>query len=110
MIRRPPKKNEKHLKFIRQLPCVICLNPIETEAAHVKIPNEKLGKRSVGRSEKPDDRWTVPLCGRCHREQHNGSETAFWNGKQIDPLMLSLALFGVTGDHEAGEQIIKAYH
>jgi cytochrome c553 len=110
MNRRPRRHDEKHLKFIRQLPCVVCLNPIETQAAHVKMSDERLGKRWVGKAEKPDDRWTLPLCGRCHDRQHEGAEKAFWNGAQIDPLMLSLALYGVTGDHEAGEQIIMAWH
>ena len=110
MIRRPRQKNDKHLDFIRGLPCAVCLNPTETEAAHVRYPDLRFGKRPTGKAEKPDDAFTVPLCGAHHREQHQQAERAWWDGYQIDPLMLALALYKVSGDHEAGERIVRAWH
>jgi hypothetical protein len=42
--------------------------------------------------EKPSDKWTVPLCGRHHREQHTMNEMEFWKKYQIDPFMLAMKL------------------
>ena len=106
--REPRQHNERHLKFIRALPCVVCANPICTEAAHVKMPAP--GKRNVGIGEKAHDRWTVPLCGRCHRYQHSGSERGFWKSVCIDAIQLAKDLFAVSGDHEEGERIVSEYN
>lgn len=110
MIREPRTHREKHLAFVRGLPCVICGNPVETEAAHVRMPCRKAAKRSVGKGEKPDDIYTVPLCGRHHREQHEIGEREFWNLAGIDPVFTSLALWSCTGNQDRGEQIIAAAH
>lgn len=88
MQRQPRVKDEKHLKFLRSLPCVICGNPIETEAAHIRFACEEAGKRMVGKGEKPDDKWALPLCGKHHREQHKMNERAWWESKGIDPIKL----------------------
>ncbi len=109
MLNKHPRiHDEKHLAFIRGLPCIICMNNIETEAAHIRMAAPKAGKRAVGKAEKPDDKWTIPLCGGCHRNQHVGFEVVFWDKKDIDPIFVCLALWSVTGDHELGEQIIEA--
>lgn len=110
MIRKPRQKDNNHLNFIRGLPCAVCLDNTSTEAAHIRFAEPKLGKRATGMGEKPDDAFAVPLCGRDHREQHSGNERAWWNGKQIDPVALALALHRISGDQEAGEQIVRAWH
>ena len=107
MIKQPRQHNEKHLAFIRQLPCVMCGDNTSTEAAHVRMGQPWLGKRHVGAAEKPDDKWSVPLCGRCHRKSHEQSEHAFWANMR-DPVVLALALWAATGNHELGEQIVRA--
>ena len=108
MIKQPRQHNEKHLAFIRQLPCVYCMNNICTEAAHVRMGRPGLGKRHVGKGEKPDDKWTVPLCGECHRFQSK-NENVFWEFQvQRDPVVLALALWAATGNHELGEQIVQS--
>lgn len=107
MIKRPRRHDEKHLAFVRQLSCATCGNNIETQAAHIRFADPRVAKRPTGMQEKPDDRWAVPLCGTCHSTQHSGSEKAFWAGREIDPIFLALALYGISGDHEAGEQIIQ---
>ena len=104
------KKNNGYLDFIRGLPCSLCLDNTSTEAAHVRYAEPKLGKRHTGMAEKPDDAFALPLCGKHHREQHTQNERAWWNGYAIDPVALALALYRVSGDHEAGERIVRAWH
>lgn len=109
--RDPRKHDEKHLAFIRQLPCLVCGNNIETQAAHIRFSDIRAAKVNPGVGQKPHDFWCVPLCGRCHSEQHEmGNEAAFWDQAMIDPLFVSMALYLNSGDHEAGETIIRAQH
>ncbi len=92
--REPRQKDNKHLDFIRSLPCCIC-GGINTEAAHIRVGSINHGKRETGMSEKPSDKWTVPLCNEHHREQHDaGNELVWWASKGIDPFMLALTLKG----------------
>ena len=105
--RQPRKHDDRHLDFIRSLPCVVCLDNTTTEAAHVRKPDPRAAKYYTGKSEKPDDCWTLPLCGKHHREQHSHSEAEFWQHLGIDPTFICLALHRVSGDHQAGEQIIS---
>ena len=74
-----------HLDFIRGLPCLICLDNTSTEAAHVRMADNRAAKPITGVGRKPPDMWTVPLCGRHHRMQHAGGEAKFWDRKMIDP-------------------------
>lgn len=104
--KRPRIKNEAHLKFIRSLPCCICGNNIQTEAAHIRTGNLRYGKRDTGKQEKPDDKWCVPLCNEHHREQHEMAELVFWHRYGIDPYVLALTLYANTGDVETAEQVI----
>lgn len=103
----PRQHFERHLDFIRGLPCLVCRNPIETEAAHIRMSEPRAAKRNTGMGEKPHDRWTVPLCGRHHRDQHSMSEREFWITVGIDPVFSALALWTCTGDQAAGEQIVE---
>ena len=104
------QKDNGHLDFVRSMPCIICLDDTTTEAAHVRYAEPKLGKRHTGMGEKSDDAFALPLCGRHHREQHAQNERAWWQGHEIDPVALALALYRVSGDHEAGERIVRAWH
>lgn len=110
MKRRPRIKNDDYLDFIRSLPCCICHNDIETEACHIRFADESVGKRYVGKGEKPDDAWAVPMCGKHHRQQHVGDELEFWIYHNIGPLMLSLALWRAytLDDRELAEHIIRS--
>jgi len=74
----------------------------------VRFGSQKAAKRHTGMAEKPDDAWALPLCGRHHRDQHLIGEGVFWGihyGHR--PIFLCLALWRVSGDIEAGEQIIR---
>lgn len=108
MIKQPRQKNEKHLAFIRGLPCVVCLNDTSTEAAHIRGGDLRAGKRPTGMGEKADDAFALPLCGECHRRQHDIGEHPFFALEGIDPIRVALALWYATGKQEKGEQIVRA--
>ena len=108
MQRKPRIHDDKHLAFIRGLPCLVCKNNIETEACHIRMRDPSIAKPMTGIGNKPHDKYTVPLCGKCHREQHSGSEHRFWVQRGIDPVKTALALYSVSPDYEAGMQIIDA--
>ena len=107
--RRERQRDEQHLEWIRSLACVSCADDTATEAAHLRAGSLMYGKRPTGMQEKPSDCWTLPLCGRCHRLQHRGSELGFWTTRGINPFALALALHNVSGDHELGSEIIRAW-
>lgn len=108
---RDPRKHDKaHLEYLRQLPCLVCGNNIETQAAHIRFSDQRAAKVNPG-SHKPHDFWCVPLCGRCHGAQHEmGDEAKFWEQAMIDPLFVAMALYLNSGNQEAGETIIRAQH
>lgn len=106
--RNPRERNEKHLAFIRQLPCICCGSDIETEAAHVRFAERLVCKPNPGMSAKPDDAFVLPMCGRCHREQHTMNEREFWKRKGIDAIKAALALWYWTGDVDACLVIVEA--
>jgi hypothetical protein len=68
-----------------------------------------MGKRHSGIAEKPDDIWTVPLCGKHHRLQHEyqGGEREWWRHLGKDPLRIAAAL-KLAPDHETRLQIVHA--
>lgn len=107
MFRRPRQTDEAHLKYIRQLPCCICLDNISTEAAHLRQSDARIGKINPGIGQKPSDCYTIPLCSTCHRRQHEIGEKAYF--KYIDPILLALALYSVSGDVEQGKHIIRCH-
>jgi hypothetical protein len=110
MLRQPRQHSEKHLRFVRGLPCCVCHDNTSTEAAHVRFASPEYGKRYVGKGEKPDDRWCVPLCGRHHRAQHEIGEREFWLTAGIDPIRLASDLWECSGDQEQGERIALSAH
>lgn len=101
-----------HLAFVRSLPCVVCGSRQGVESAHIRMPSIMHGKGKTGMGTKPDDVFVTPLCAACHRtdsdSQHNGSESAFWEARGLDPFMIATALFASSGDEEAAELIIQA--
>lgn len=104
--KRPRKKDDNHLRWIRTLPCVVTgSRPVD--AAHVRYADPVYGKREVGGAEKPDDRWAVPLCRSEHDAQHKMNERDYWKSKSIDPCAVALALFGMSGDDEMAEVILR---
>lgn len=96
-----------HENFIRQLPCLVCGDDVTVECAHIRFADPRVAKIAAGMGKKPSSEWTIPLCGNHHREQHKVGEFKFWEGVGIDPIFVAMALYLVSGDHEAGEQIIR---
>jgi hypothetical protein len=101
------RHDNTHLDFVRGLPCCVCGDNTATEAAHIRYSDPRIAKPITGIGIKPDDRFVVPLCGRHHREQHQFNEREWWYGK-VDPVLIALALFSVSGDHAAGTKIVEA--
>lgn len=109
MQRTPRQHNEKHLAFIRTLPCICCGNNIETQAAHIRMADRTVAKSMTGIATKCDDRFTLPLCNREHDEQHrHGDEKDWWMQRGIDPIKAALALYSVSGDYERGLAVVAA--
>lgn len=105
--RQPREHDERHLDFIRSLPCVSCGNNIQTEAAHIRSVAREFGKDFTGGGRKPDDRWTLPVCSRCHSEQHRENEEAFWKSRGINPYVLALSLHAASGNPELACDVIE---
>lgn len=101
-------KSKDHLAFIRTLPCIVCFDNTSTEACHVRMADARIGKPITGMGIKPDDKYTLPMCGAHHRKQHQMNEGDFWFAQKIDPVLMSLAIYSVSGDAEAAERIIYA--
>lgn len=110
MLARTPRiKNDAHLQFVRQLSCVVCGDNTSTEAAHLRYGDDRAAKRPTGAGEKPHDRWALPLCGKHHRRQHAMNEREFWLDVGADPILIALALWAESGNHQAGEIIVRAW-
>ncbi len=50
------------------------------------------------------------MCNQHHRLQHEQGEKLFWAWHNTKlPIFIALALYRVSGDHEAGMKIIEAW-
>ncbi|MGY3607627.1 MULTISPECIES: DUF968 domain-containing protein [unclassified Bradyrhizobium] len=100
--RHPRQRDEAHLRYVRAQPCCIgyCNRP--AEAAHIRMACLAIGKPSTGIGEKPDDKWTVPLCHYHHQSgalaQHKIGEERFWREVHgINPFALAAKLWAESG-------------
>lgn len=105
--RQPRIRDERHLKWIRTLPCLIGGTTEAVEAAHIRYSDVVFGKRETGKGERPDDRWTVPLSRDQHADQHRHGEKSWWGLKGINPLSVAQALWECSGDTGAAETILR---
>jgi len=57
----------------------------------------RFGKRPTSISEKPDDRWAIPLWHGLHvgdkAAQHSSGEKLWWDRRGINPLPVALTLY-----------------
>lgn len=101
--------DDAHLKFIRLLPSLVPgQGPVE--AAHLRYADRLHGKPLTGIGVKPDDRYVLPLAHGAHMDQHAHpeGERAWWASWGLDdPIVVSTRLWLVTGDFDAGVQIIR---
>ena len=98
-----PKRDKRHLAFIRTLPCFACGRTGYSEAAHVRSGTDG------GVGTKPSDRWSLPLCcgpEGCHATQHRVGELAFYSDLRIDPLSVAEALHRVSGDRAKADRVL----
>ena len=106
MQRRPRQENAKHLRFVRERPCIIC-GSTPCDAAHIKMPDGRIGKpMSSNIGMKASDHFTLPLCRKHHERSHQVPEREFYEFYRIDAVLLALALFAVTGDEQEGDRLI----
>lgn len=97
-----PKRASLHLAFVREIGiCLACGMAGRCEAAHVRRGTDG------GTGTKPSDRYAVPLDAGCHSRQHRVGEVTFWGELGVDPLNISLRLWTVSGDAEAGRRIVE---
>lgn len=107
--RQPRDKNDAHLKYIRTLGCLLCGDDTTTESAHVAMIDRSVAKGMTSMAGKADDRFTVPMCGTHHWQQHDaGNERDWWMFSGLDPIKVALALYSVTGDYARGCEIVSA--
>jgi hypothetical protein len=107
MQRRPRRENSNHLCFISERPCVIC-GYTPCDAAHIKMADARVLKpQESGIGCKADDRFTLPLCRRHHDQQHSMPERRFYQRYHIDPILLSLALYSISGDEQEADRLIQ---
>ena len=85
----PRVRDPGYLVFVRQQPCCLC-GADRVDAAHIRSGSIAYDKPSTGMAEKPDDRWSLPLCRSDHNRQHHfGNELEFWRQNGIDPFALA---------------------
>lgn len=106
--RQPRVHNKKHLEKIGRLPCAVC-GAFGSDAAHLRASSIEHGKRQTGMGEKPDDKWTTPLCRTCHTEQHSSplGEVGWWEQYGLDPFDLCERLWGARDDEDGMLTIIR---
>jgi hypothetical protein len=71
------------------------------------MADARIAKPITGLGIKPDDRFVLPLCSRHHREQHAGGEREYWRVLALDPVLLALAFYSISGDAQEAERIIR---
>lgn len=112
--RTPRVKNDRHRQFIKTLPCICCLveRLAEIQAddpMHIRSGSDLHGKEEAGGGQTSDDRWTLPGCRPHHDEQHRGNELAFWRRYGIDPFLLALVLWGLSGNYYAAVLVLRRH-
>lgn len=111
--RTPRAKNRPHLDFVKRLPCVCCaargLDVQADDPMHIQAGSRLHGKEAAGGAEKSDDRWTLPGCRHHHDQQHSGNELNFWGMFRIDPFLLALVLWGLTGNEHAAAEAVRLH-
>lgn len=100
-------RDDRHLKFIRRLPCLVSGRTGQIDAAHIRYGDPKFDKPGTPMARKPDDKWTVPLNHMIHLyDQHQNNERQWWIDKGIDVLQVATDLYRVSGDLDAGFRIV----
>lgn len=98
--RKPRQHDAAHLAYVRLQPCCVCRKPGPSEAAHIRMNCAAIGKET-GAGEKPDDRYSTPLCAYHHRTgpvaEHHLTEAVFWPMFRLDPFAIAARLWIESG-------------
>jgi hypothetical protein len=90
-----------YLSLVRQCPCLKCGLDGFSEAAHVRMNSGAHGKHN-GLGKKAADRFALPLCAGCHRQdndsQHRIGENEFWHRVGLNPLLVCEKLYAKRSD------------
>jgi hypothetical protein len=119
--REPRERDPDFLGWLAKLPCAACLCvgvfTRGVQCAHLRIGSVAHGKSPTGMSEKPGDRWCVPLCAPHHLGdkrkvrlgQHEGNELAFYAELGINPFDLCLALSDAYDHNRSGSEVVARF-
>lgn len=92
-------EDPRHLDLIRQLPCLVS-GIMPAEPAHIRFASATFAKPITGIGQKPDDKWTVPLCPWlhtiCSSAQHREGEEIWWEERGFSPLMVASNLYSAS--------------
>lgn len=89
--RRPRLYDRPYLDWLKTGYCVGCASPPPCDPAHIRSAALGLDKPETGAGRKPDDKWAVPLCRKCHDAQHaRGDELAWWHAVGQNPFQLAM--------------------
>lgn len=117
--REPRVRDKRHLGFVARLPCLCCLirrgatvRPVQV--AHIRAGYPGMpGWRDVGRSEKPHDWRTAPLCVSCHLDgpdaQHKSLERDWWQALGVYPPDFCSALVRAFAAGQDGMAVIRHF-
>jgi hypothetical protein len=106
--RNPRVLDRSHIDCIKQLPCLKCGLDGFPDPAHIRMNSAAFGKHT-GAGERPDDKWTVPLCRDCHDEQHDKGEKNFWHEVGVNPLIVAVHLYKLSPDVAKMHSAIHAF-
>lgn len=97
-----PMKNDRHLRFIASLPCLICGTTEMIQAHHIL-------KTYRGMAMKAGDNEAIPLCYQDHHRLHmSGGETEWLAEKNLPPAKeIADELYKLTGNSDAALEYIN---
>jgi hypothetical protein len=102
-LKQPTVRSKKHRMWISTLPCCVCRVEGITQAAHIRTGN------GAGMGLKSGDNHVLPLCIRCHAEQHRYSEKKYWGVWLEDAQTLANVLFVKSGDTDYAIKMIERF-
>lgn len=100
--RQKRETDERHLNFIRSLPCCLCHHAPRSRAHHL------LRGVTRGTGMKAPDRKTIPLCEAHHLALHaDGNETRFLREHGVNGPFLADALYAATGNFDRAVRLLR---
>jgi hypothetical protein len=110
-LREVTERDAVYLGLVRSCPCLKCGMDPCGEASHCRLQSAAHGKRG-GIGKKPADKWVLPLCAACHRQDndalHQVGEALFWHILGLDPLLVAERLYAARGDTVAMRAVVFA--